>query len=61
VSEDTEDARERKFDSWRIVAGEQSSIRLHLVSIQPQYMGKLESKWSLFSKICSGLTICCTP
>jgi hypothetical protein len=47
VSEDTEDARERKFDSWRIVAGEQSSIRIQLVSIQPRYMGGLKSKWSL--------------
>ncbi|MFF2890053.1 hypothetical protein [Paenibacillus sp. NPDC057967] len=35
------------FDSWRVVAGEQRSIQLHLVSIQPRYMGELEPKWSL--------------
>lgn len=46
-SENTEEARQLRFDSWRIVEGEQRSIRLHLVSIQPHYMGELESKWSL--------------
>jgi len=46
-SEQTGDIREMLFDSWRVVAGEQRSIQLHLVSIQPRYMGELEPKWNL--------------
>lgn len=46
-SEHTGDVREIGFDSWRVVVGEQRSISLHLVSIQPHYMGELEPKWSL--------------
>lgn len=46
-SEQTGDIREMLFDSWRVVAGEQRNIQLHLVSIQPRYMGELEPKWNL--------------
>lgn len=46
-SEQTGDVRQMLFDSWRVVVGEQRSIQLHLVSIQPRYMGELEPKWSL--------------